>query len=190
MCLACYQGLCSSNFCHPGSLSVCKQQMRLLLVICWQAFDCPFISPLLFFYLILLHFLPGPSSANGPVSWHFFSKKSSIVFVKYRLFCRLRVIAKQLRDDSWFVVGGLLSYGTGICHYPFIYVFYHFCPFFFMFVSSGIDKSDGRVDVTLAYSHIIIRVFFLRRTLLNGLTLRKFVFDVGLCTLFGVFVYG
>ena len=72
--------------------------VALLSGISELSFDSPFLSPLLFFFcLVLLLFLSDNFSANGPFS--FFPPKTLKYFsLRVRLFCM--ALVEQL-DDSW-----------------------------------------------------------------------------------------
>ena len=77
------------------------------------SFDSPFLSPLLFFCLVLLLF--PRCQFLLVVHSPFYLENSQTFFVKELGFCM--ALAEQLGDDK--LVGGmcsLLPYGTGICH--------------------------------------------------------------------------
>ena len=70
----------------------------LLSGISGLSFDSPFLSPLLFFFcLVLLLFLSCHFPANGPFSW-LFSRKLKHFSLRVRLFCM--ALVEQLGDDS------------------------------------------------------------------------------------------
>ena len=73
----------------------------LLSGISGLSFDSPFLSPLLFFFcLVLLLFLSCHFSANGPFSYSFFlSRKLKYVLLRVGLFCM--ALVEQQGDDSW-----------------------------------------------------------------------------------------
>ena len=79
--------------------------------------DSPFLSHLLFFWLVLLVFLSCHFSANGPFSWALYGSCGTA---------------------RWLLVGGmgsLLPYGNAIRHDAFmsLRVFFWFCSFLFCF---------------------------------------------------------
>ena len=94
------------------------------------SFDSHFLSPFLFFCLVLSLFLPRHFSANGPFSWPF--------SLRVRLCCI--AVVKQLAR-SWQLVGsvcGLLPSGTanavGHHEYGEVFSFFCFCLFLFYIV--------------------------------------------------------
>ena len=87
-----------------------------------------------------------------------------------------------------------MPYDTGICHYVFIktkvlsiallfvfYLVFFFSFFLLLLYISGINKLDEMVDHTTLDT-------ILRKAILKGLTLRKFVFDVCIYVLFYICV--
>ena len=74
------------------------------------SFDSPFLSLLLFFCLVLLLFLPGHFSANGPFSLYFSRKLLKYFLPRVRLSCM--ALVEQLGDDRWQVVCASCSHMT------------------------------------------------------------------------------
>ena len=79
---------CTRAHTHSLFLSLAPPEGRpgmsdvsLLSRISGLSFDSPFLSPLIFFWLVLLLFLSCHFFANGPFSWLFF-QKTQIFFVK------------------------------------------------------------------------------------------------------------
>ena len=72
----------------------------LLSGISGLSFDSPFLSPLLFFFcLVLLLFLSCHFSANGPFCSFFLQKTLKYFSLSVRLFSM--ALFEQLGDDSW-----------------------------------------------------------------------------------------
>ena len=70
----------------------------LLFGISGLSFDSPFLSPLLFFCLVSLHFWFGHFFVKGPFSC-LFPQGTLSTFLFFLFFCM--ALPEQLGDDSW-----------------------------------------------------------------------------------------